>query len=166
MIYVQISFPLYILRTTWHIFIKFYIYAFLLSFSPHLCQSYGPWFTPKFCFPTISWELTDIFSPNFIYAFILTRSSLGFSHHFSHICTRVKALDLHQNFVSFQYLEKKCEEFHQILYMHSYWQDILWDYYTSFFAHLCQSYGPWFTPKFRFRPISSEEMDKFWPNFI
>ena len=134
-------------------------------FSPNWYQSYGPWFTPKFCFRTTSWELTDIFSPNFIYAFILTRSSLGSSHHFSHICTRVMALDLRQNLVSFQYLEKKCEEFHQILYMLSYWQDLLWDCYT-FFAHLCQSYGPWFTLKFRFRSISSEEMDKFWPNFI
>ena len=47
------------------------------SFSPNLYQSYGPWFTPKFRFRPISWERMDIISPNFIYAFILTRSSLG-----------------------------------------------------------------------------------------
>ena len=52
-------------------------------------------------------------SPNFIYAFILTRSRLGLlhalfshivTHPFSHICTRVMAFDLCQNFVSTQYL--------------------------------------------------------------
>ena len=50
--------------------------------------------------------------------------------------------------------------------MHSYWQDLAWDCYTSFFAHLYQSYGPWFMPKFRFPSISWEQMDRFWPNFI
>ena len=39
--------------------------------------------------------------------------------HFLHICTRVMALDLLQNFISAQYLENKWTEFHQILYMHS-----------------------------------------------
>ena len=33
-------------------------------------------------------------------------------------------------------------EFHEILYMHSYWQDLAWDCYTSFFSNLYQSYGP------------------------
>ena len=37
--------------------------------------------------------------------------------------------------ISAQYLEKKLTEFHQILFMHSYWQDQAWDCYTSFFAH-------------------------------
>ena len=36
--------------------------------------------------------------------------------HFLHICTRVLALYLQQNFVSAQYLENKLTEFHQILY--------------------------------------------------
>ena len=40
------------------------------------------------------------------------------------------------NFVSAQYLENKLIEFHQILYMHSYWQDLRWDCYTSF-SHVC-----------------------------
>ena len=52
------------------------------------------------------------------------------------------ALDLRQNFVSAQYLENKLTEFHQILNMHSYRQDLAWDSYTLFFAHLYQSYGP------------------------
>ena len=64
------------------------------------------------------------------------------------------ALDLRQNFVFVQYLENKWTEFHQNLYMHSYWQDLRWECYTSFFTHLYQSYGPWFTPKFCFRSIS------------
>ena len=109
-----------------------------------------------------------IISPNFIYAFILTRSMLRLlhiifhifvpvlwpliyakisfpfnilrtnghnftklyicihidkiyvgivAHHFSHLCTRVMALDLHHIFVSTQYLENKWTEFHQILYI-------------------------------------------------
>ena len=42
------------------------------------------------------------------------------THHFSHICTSVMALDLLQNFVTVQYLKNKWTEFHRILYMHSY----------------------------------------------
>ena len=42
------------------------------------------------------------------------------THRFSHIITRVMALDLRQNFVSGHHLEIKLIEFHQILYMHSY----------------------------------------------
>ena len=148
------------------------------SFFSHLYQSHGPWFTPKFHFYSISWEAMDRISPNFTYAFILTRSALGLlqiifctfvaafwpliyskilfplnilrtnkqiltklyitiytdkiyvrivSCHFSHICTSVLAPDLRQNFVSFQYLENKWTEFHRILYMHSYWQDLWLD---------------------------------------
>ena len=39
---------------------------------------------------------------------------------FLHICTRIMALDSHQNLVSAEYLENKLAEFHQILYMHTY----------------------------------------------
>ena len=46
------------------------------------------------------------------------------------------------NFVAAQYLENQSIEFHQILYMHSYWQDLAWDCYTSFFGHFYQSNGP------------------------
>ena len=91
---------------------------------------------------------------------------VGIVTHFSLICTRVMALDLSQNFVSIQYLEKKWTEFHQILYMHSNRQDLHWDCYILFFAHLYQSYGPWFWPKFCFHSISWEQMDRISPNFI
>ena len=37
------------------------------------------------------------------------------------------ALDLRQNFVTAQYLENILVDFHQILYMHSYGQDLTWD---------------------------------------
>ena len=53
--------------------------------------------------------------------------------HFPQICIRVMALDLRQNFVSAQYLENKLTEFYQILYIHSYRQDLAKDCYTSFF---------------------------------
>ena len=38
--------------------------------------------------------------------------------------------------------------FNQILYMHTYWQDLAWNCYTSFFENLYQSYCHLFTPKF------------------
>ena len=76
------------------------------------------------------------------------------------------ALYLRQNFVSAQYLENKLACFHQILCMHSYWQDLAWDCCKSFFAHLYQSYGPWFMPKFSFRSISWEQIDRISPNFM
>ena len=50
------------------------------------------------------------------------------------------ALYLRQNFVSAQYFEYQLVELHQILYMHSSWQDLSWDCYTSFFGNLYQSY--------------------------
>ena len=68
-------------------------------------------------------------------------------------------LDLCQNFVFAQYLENKLTDFHQILYMHSYWKDLAWDFNPSFSAHLYHSYGPWFMPKFRFHSISQEQTD-------
>ena len=173
-------------------------------FFAHLYQSYGPWFRPKFPFPSLSWEQMDRISPNFIYAFILTKSLLGLlhiifftfvpelwpliyaiilypfnilrtngqnftkfytcvhidkiyvgivTHHFLHICTSVTALDLRKNFVLVQYLENKWTEFYQNLYMHSYWQDLHLDCYTSFFAHSYQG----FKPKFCFLSISWEQ---------
>ena len=70
------------------------------------------------------------------------------------------------NFVSAQYLENNFIEFEQILYMHFYWQDLAWDCYASFFLHLYRSYGPWSTPKFCFRSISWEQIDRISPNFI
>ena len=101
-------------------------------FSSHLYQSYGPWFTSKFRFRSTSWEPTDTFT-NFYICIHIDKIYVGIvTHHFSHIRTRVMALDLCQNFVSLQYLENKWTEFHQILYMHSYWQDLHWDCYTSF----------------------------------
>ena len=75
-------------------------------------------------------------------------------------------LDLRKKFVSAQYPENKLTDFHLILYMHSYRQDLAWDCHTSFLAHFYQSYGPWFTPKFRFCSISREQIDLFSPNFI
>ena len=56
------------------------------------------------------------------------------TQHFLHICTRVMALNLPLNFVSIQYLENKLSWVHQILYMHSYWQDLRWDCYKQFFC--------------------------------
>ena len=46
------------------------------------------------------------------------------TRHFSESCTRVMALCSRQYFVSAQYLENQLVEFHQILYMHLYLQDL------------------------------------------
>ena len=70
------------------------------------------------------------------FAFILTRSTLGLLHDNFGTFVTVMALDWCQNFVSAQYFEIKWTEFHQILYMHLYWQDLHWDCYLSFFTHL------------------------------
>ena len=70
------------------------------------------------------------------------------THHFLNICSRVMALDLCRNFVSAQYLENYWTYFHQILYMQSYWQDLAWHCYMSFFGNLYQSYGPFLCQNF------------------
>ena len=120
-----------------------------MLFFAHLCQRYCPLLAPKFRFRSISWEPFDRISPNFISAFILARSSLGLLHiTFLYICIKVMALYLHQNFVSSQYLENQLIEFHQILYMNSSLQDLAWNRYTSFFAHLYQTYGPFLSQNF------------------
>ena len=107
--------------TKFHICIlidKISLKMFTNHFFADLYQSYGPWFTPEFCFCSISWEQIGIISPNYIYAFILIRYRLGFFHIILfQICTRVMALDLRQNFVSAQYLENKLADFHQIVYL-------------------------------------------------
>ena len=137
------------------------------SFFPHLYQSYGPWLTSKFRFRSISWELLNIFSPNFIYTFILARSSLGSL--LIIFCKFVPELwPLIYFPISFplNILRTTLQFFHRILYMHLYWQDLVWDCYTSFFGNLYQSYGPLLTPKFRFRSIYWETNGRISPKFI
>ena len=60
--------------------------------------------------------------------------------HFSEICTRVLALYLRQNFVSAQYPDNRLVEFHQILYMHSSWQEKVFHEYEEYhkICHLLQ----------------------------
>ena len=120
LIYAKISFPHIILRTNWLIFV--------LELWPLIYAKFG------FC--SISWEPIGRFSPNFIYAFILTRSNLGLLHN----TFWVNVLELWPLIyakISFPlYILNKLVDFHQILYIHSYWQDLAWDCYTSFFAHL------------------------------
>ena len=92
----QISFTLNILRTNRLI----------------LTKLYKTIYTDKIYVGIVSCH----FSPNFIYAFILTRSSLGLLHVIFGTFVPVMALDLRQNFISVQCLESKWTEFH----MHSY----------------------------------------------
>ena len=87
-------------------------------------------------------------------------------HDLLDICTSVMTLDLRQNIVSAQYLKNNLTDFNQVFNMHSYWQDLAWDCYTSFITHFYRSYGPLFTPKFRFGSISWEQKDTLSLNFI
>ena len=64
---------------------------------------------------------------------------------------------VHHNSVPLNILRTKWQNFTNFLYMHSYWQDLAWDFYMSFFALLYQSHDPWFTSKFLFRSISWEQ---------
>ena len=55
-----------------------------------------------------------------------------------------------------------------VLYMHCYWTDRGWNYYTWIFCILQLSYGPgffFFFPEFCFCPISSEWIDGKWSDF-
>ena len=103
-----------------------------MSFFPNLYQSYGPWLTPKFRFRSISWEQIDIIAPNFIYALILTRSSLGSLHIiFPKFVPELWSLIYAKMWfpLNILTLESKLTFIHQILYMHSYLQDLAWDCY-------------------------------------
>ena len=90
--------------------------GFELSVSPSVRLS-------QFHFHSISLEQIDRILPNFVYAFILTRSRLGLLHII--ICTLVIELwhlckNFVQNFISAQYLENETIESEQILYVHWY----------------------------------------------
>ena len=92
-----------------------------------------------------------------IYVMIVT-------HHFSHICTRVMVPWFKPKFLSAQYFENKLTEFYKFyICTHI---DIDKIYYTSFFAHLYQSYGHWFTQEICFFSISVEHIDRISPNFL
>ena len=104
-----------------------------------------------------------------IYNFLITKVrgvliTLGLSHIiFSIFVPELWPLIYSKISFPFNILRTNGQNFTKILYMHSY---LRWDCYASVFAHLYQSYGPWFTPKFRFCSISWEQMGRFWPNFI
>ena len=75
-----------------------------LSFLAHFYQSYDPWFTPNFCFHSISWEPVDSFTKLYICIYIDKIYVEIATFHILLICNRVMALDWCQNFVSSQYL--------------------------------------------------------------
>ena len=153
---------------------------------------------PKFRFRSISSDQIGRTSPNFKYAFILARSSLGLLQaifrqfvpelwpliyaeisfplnilrtywhffiifyicihidkiyvwivtYFSHFVPVLWPLIYSKILYLFNNLRTNKQNFTKIYIhcMHSYYQDLHWDCYTSFFTHLYQSYGPWFTP--------------------
>ena len=135
-------------------------------FIGNLYQSFGPLFTPKVPFRSTSWEPIGRISTNSIYTFILARSSLDCYTSFIAHCIIVMAYHLRQNFVSAQYLENLLTNFHQILYMHGYWQDLAWDFYMLFFSYFYKSYGPWFATIFCFCSISCDPISRISQNLL
>ena len=117
-------------------------------FFANLYQSYGPWFMPKFRFHSISWELTDIFFIIFYICIHIDKIYVWIVTYFSHFVPMLWPLIYSKISYLFNNLRTNKQNFTKIYIhcMHSYWQDLHWDCYTSFFAHLYQSYGPWFTP--------------------
>ena len=101
-------------------------------------------------------------------AFILTRSRVGLLHViFQNLYQSYGPLFTQKfSFPSPQHFENKLTYNNQILYMVSHLQGLAWNCYVSFFPNLYQSYGPWFMPKFRFRSISWETIDRILPWFI
>ena len=134
-----------------------------MSFFSNLYQRYGPWFMPKIRFNSVFWELFYRINPNFVCALILKWSILGLFHViFPNLYQSHGPLFLRQNFVSAQYIENRLTEFYQILYMHSYWQDLAWDCYTSFVPEL----WPLIYAKISCISISIEQIDRFSPKIV
>ena len=156
---VRISLLLNILRTLWRNLTKSCVcididlgWDCYASFFANITELW-PFIDVEFRFRSIAWERIDGIWPNFAYALILIRSDYDCYASIFHIYNRVMALDWYWNFVFAQYIEKKLNEFDQILRMHWYVQDLGWDCYESIFAILYQSYGPWFMLEFRFRSV-------------
>ena len=85
LMYAKISFPLNILRTNGPIFTKLYICIDIDKIQLRIVTRHFPQIFTRvmaldlrqnFCFRSISWEQVDRISPNFKYAFSLTRSGL------------------------------------------------------------------------------------------
>ena len=133
-----------------------------ILFFTHLYHSYGPWFTPKFDFHSISWKPIDKFSPVFIYGFILTRSSLGLLCHFLHIQCKPK---FRFRSISWEQIDIFSPFFYGFVLTRS-----SFGLLHVIITHLYQGYGPWFTAKFHFRSIywkptnriSQFFMDSYW----
>ena len=71
------------------------------------------------------------------------------------------ALYLCQNFVLAQYLENQLVEFHQILYMHLYLQDLAWDCYTTF-LEICTRVMAF---NLRLNFVSAQYLENRWTEF-
>ena len=102
-------------------------------------QSYGLWFTPRFRFRSISWEQIDTFVTKFCICLDIDKFESGIvKRHSSLIFTGVLVLNLRKN-VPAQYLKNQLTDFHHIVYMHRYWQDLGWDCYIDcrYFALIC-----------------------------
>ena len=65
--------------------------------------------------------------------------------------------------LSAQYLENRLTEFHQILYIQSYWQDLAWDCYTSFLTYWVMALD---LHQNFVSPQSWKQIDRILPNCI
>ena len=98
-------------------------------------KSCGPWLIPEFRFRSISWEQIDRISPNFMYAFILTGSSLGvLAFIFCLFITYSYGPWFMSDFSFRSIIWEWIDRISPILYVYWYWQDLGWDCYLSFFC--------------------------------
>ena len=138
--------------------------ALLHVIFAHLYKSYGPWFTPKFHFRSISWEQYDRFSPNFIYAVImviLSRSSLALLHViFEHLYQSYGPSftpKFHFRSISWEQNDRFLPNCIYALILTRSSMELL----HVILAHLNYSYDPWLMLNFRFRSISWKQIDRF-----
>ena len=132
------------------------------------CPSFRPSFRHTFISAQYLEQINRI-SPNLICAVILTRSTLGMLHII--FCTFVPSYGPYfRPKISFpiwvNILRTNWQNFTKYYTCINYWQVLCRDCYTLVFSHLYQSYGPWFTEKFRFRSIILNIIDRISPNFI
>ena len=137
--------------------------SYLFIYSAQECKFWAPYFVLYMC--AIAANLIWIFMVG-LYLHMLEKVGAILDLGCLSSVRRFIHSSVHHNFVSAQYLENSFLEFIQILFVHWYWQDLAWDCYKSFCPNMYQSYGPWFTPKFRFCSIFWEQIDRTLPNFI
>ena len=110
--------------------------------------------------PSISWEQIDRISPNFIHAFILTRSKLGLLHIIFHIIVPELWPLIYAKFrfcsISWEQIDRISPN---LIYAFILTRSTMWLLHIIFCTFEPEFNSPWFTPKFCFCSISWEQRE-------